>query len=128
MLDRLKQHARRLKADTLALYYAARHPATPWYAKLLVAAIVAYACSPIDLIPDFIPVLGLLDELVLLPAGIALAIRLVPGPVLQECRARAAEAGGKPVSLVAAIVIGAAWLLLAGLLLAWLFARFEAVR
>src|SRR5262245_45141629 len=73
----LHQRARRLKAEIWALYLAARDLRTPWYAKLLVAGIVAYACSPIDLIPDFVPVLGYLDDLVLLPLGIALAMRLV---------------------------------------------------
>lgn len=120
LLDTLRQHARRLKADTLALYLAARHPRTPWYAKLLVAGIVAYALSPIDLIPDFIPVLGYLDDLILLPLGIALAIRLVPDDVLAECRSRAAErlAENRPVSRWAAVVIVAIWLGLA-LLVAW---------
>lgn len=76
--EKLKQRARQLKAETFALYLAARHPDTPWYAKLLVATIVAYAFSPIDLIPDFIPIVGYLDDLVLIPMGIALAIKLVP--------------------------------------------------
>ena len=89
LIEELKQRARRLRAETFALYLAARHPDTPWYAKLLVAAIVAYALSPIDLIPDFIPIVGYLDDLVLIPIGIALAIRLVPPAVLAECRARA---------------------------------------
>jgi uncharacterized membrane protein YkvA (DUF1232 family) len=119
ILAKLKQRARRLKSDTLALYFAARHPATPWYAKLLVATIVAYACSPIDLIPDFIPVLGLLDELVLLPLGIALALRMIPPQVLAECRQRAAAANGKPVSRGAAIVISVLWILLATLAGFW---------
>ena len=75
-LSHLKARARRLKHETVALYLAARHPATPWYAKLVVAIVVAYAFSPIDLIPDFIPVLGLLDDLLLVPAGVWLALRL----------------------------------------------------
>lgn len=114
----LRQRARALKAETHVLYLAARHPGTPWYAKLLVAAIVAYAFSPIDLIPDFIPVLGLLDDLVLIPLGIWLAIRLVPETVLAECRSRAQERG-KRVSRVAGAVIVAIWLTLAGLGLWW---------
>jgi uncharacterized membrane protein YkvA (DUF1232 family) len=88
LLKELKRRARYLKSETFALYLAARDPRTPWYAKLVVAGIVAYAFSPIDLIPDFVPVLGYLDDLVLIPAGIALAIRLVPDPVLMECRAQ----------------------------------------
>ena len=101
-----------LKRETLALYLAARHPRTPWYARILVAAIAAYALSPIDLIPDFIPVLGLVDELVLLPLAIALAIRLVPAEVIAECRARAAEAflAGRPVSRSAALAIMLVWI------------------
>ncbi len=121
MLERLKQHTSRLKAETHALFLAARHPGTPWYAKLLVAAIVAYALSPIDLIPDFIPVIGYLDDLVLIPLGIALAIRLVPSAVLAECRERAARAtaNGRPVSRAAAIVIVLLWLALAMLCIVW---------
>ena len=114
----LRQRARALKDQTHVLYLAARHPATPWYAKLLVAGIVAYAFSPIDLIPDFIPVLGLLDDLVLIPLGIWLAIRLVPADVLTECRAHAQERR-KRVSRAAAAVIVAIWLALAGLGLWW---------
>ena len=117
-LDGLRQRARALKAETYVLYLAARHPGTPWHAKLLVAGIVAYAFSPIDLIPDFIPVLGLLDDLVLIPLGIWLAIRLVPADVLAECRARAQERR-KLVSRAAGAVIVAIWLALAGLGLWW---------
>jgi uncharacterized membrane protein YkvA (DUF1232 family) len=117
-LGKLKQRARVLKAETHVLYLAARHPGTPWYAKLLVAGIVAYAFSPVDLIPDFIPVLGLLDDLVLIPLGIWLAIRLVPPAVLAECRSRAQERG-KRVSRVAGAVIVATWLALAALGLWW---------
>lgn len=120
LLATLRRHARQLKADTLALYLAARHPETPWYAKLLVAAIVAYALSPIDLIPDFIPVLGYVDDLLLLPLAIALAIRLVPTAVLAECREQARQrlAGGKPVSRLAGAVVVLIWLGMAG----WLWA------
>ena len=85
LLAELKQRARHLKAETFALYLAARDPGTPWYAKLLVAGIVAYAFSPLDLIPDFVPVLGYLDDLILIPLGIALAIKLIPHSVLTEC-------------------------------------------
>ena len=88
MLTTLRQRARAIKRDTLALYLAARHPDTPWYAKALAVLIVGYALSPIDLIPDFIPVLGYLDDVILLPAGIFLCIRLIPAHVLDDCRAR----------------------------------------
>jgi uncharacterized membrane protein YkvA (DUF1232 family) len=117
-LDGLKQRARALKAEIDVLYLAARHPGTPWYAKLLVAGIVAYAISPIDLIPDFIPVLGLLDDLLLIPLGIALAIRLVPAAVLAECRARAQERR-KLVSRVAGAVIVGIWLAVAASAMWW---------
>jgi uncharacterized membrane protein YkvA (DUF1232 family) len=98
-----------------------REPRTPWYAKLLVAAIVAYACSPIDLIPDFVPVLGYLDDLVLLPLGIALALHLIPPAVLVECRVRVQEAmqDGKHVSWVAGAIIISLWLGVAVLSLIW---------
>ncbi len=87
-LAEFKQRAYRLKTEVRALSLAARHPQTPWGAKLLVAALVAYALSPIDLIPDFVPVLGYLDDLLLIPLGIVLAIKMVPPAVLAECRAR----------------------------------------
>ena len=105
------------------MYLAARHSGTPWYAKLLVAGVAAYAFSPVDLIPDFIPVLGLLDDLILLPLGIALAIRLIPPEVMIECRARAVHAlqNGGPVSRIAAAVIIAIWLGLLALAIVWGF-------
>jgi uncharacterized membrane protein YkvA (DUF1232 family) len=120
-LAKLKAHAHHLKAETLALYFAARDPGTPWYAKLLVAAIVAYALSPIDLIPDFVPLIGYLDDLILIPLGIALAIRLIPPAVLADCRARAQACAQncKPVSRVAGAVIVLLWLVLAALCIAW---------
>jgi len=126
LLEELKQRARYLKAETFALYLAARDPRTPWYAKLAVAGIVAYAFSPIDLIPDFVPVLGYLDDLVLIPAGIALAMKLVPDQVLMECRAQAQEIiqNGKPVSRVAAAVIVVIWLALAALCFVWVYEAF----
>jgi len=113
--EKWKGRARQLKTETYALYLAYRDPRVPWYAKLCAAVVVGYAFSPIDLIPDFVPVLGYLDDLILVPLGIALAVRLVPGEALAECRARAAEvmAEGKPVSRAAAGVVIAIWLLLA---------------
>ena len=126
LLAGLKQRARHLKAETYALYLAARDPRTPWYAKLLVTGIAAYAFSPIDLIPDFVPVLGYLDDLILIPLGIALAIKLVPPAVLAECRTRAQETmrNGKPVSRVAGAVIIVVWLLLALLCIVWALEAF----
>lgn len=119
MLDRLKDHARRLKTESYVLYLASRDSRTPWYAKLLAAAVVAYAFSPLDLIPDFVPVLGYLDDLLLVPLGIALAIRLVPEPVLADCRERAREAVERPTSWWSALVIVGVWLVLALLVGFW---------
>ena len=85
------ERARRLKVELFALYLAARHPQTPWYAKLVVAGFVAYAITPVDFFPDVIPVLGLIDDLIFVPIAIALAVRFVPAPVLAECRGRAQE-------------------------------------
>jgi uncharacterized membrane protein YkvA (DUF1232 family) len=126
LLTELKQRARLLKAESFALYLAARDPRTPWYAKLLVAGIVAYALSPIDLIPDFVPVLGYLDDLILIPLGIALAMKLVPHSVLTECRAQAQETAqnGKPVSRVAGAIIVVIWIVLAALCIVWAYEAF----
>jgi uncharacterized membrane protein YkvA (DUF1232 family) len=122
IIEDLRLRAHQLKAEAFALYLAARHPDTPWYAKLLVAGIVAYALSPIDLIPDFIPVLGYLDELVLIPVGIAIAIRLIPPEVMAECRAtaRTSLASGGPSSRVAAAVVIAIWVVLAAACAVWI--------
>jgi uncharacterized membrane protein YkvA (DUF1232 family) len=90
MLAAWKKTVRKMKAETLALYYASRDPRVPWYAKAWVSLVVAYALSPLDLIPDFIPILGYLDDLVLVPLGLAVAIRMIPTEVMAECRARAA--------------------------------------
>ncbi len=126
LLIQLRQRAARLKAESFALYLAARHPQTPWYAKFFVAAIVAYAFSPIDVIPDFVPILGYLDDLVLIPMGIGLAIKMVPPLVLAECRARAQEVGssGKAASRVAGAVIGVIWVTLAALCTVWAYKTF----
>ena len=110
-----KQRARQLKAETYALYLAYRDPRVPWHARVFAAAVVAYAFSPIDLIPDPIPVLGYLDDLVLIPLGIALALRMIPPEVMAACRERAqAEINaGKPTNWVAAAAIVAIWVALA---------------
>jgi uncharacterized membrane protein YkvA (DUF1232 family) len=117
LIETWKQHARQLKAETYALYLAYRDPRTPWYARIIAAVVVGYAFSPIDLIPDFIPVLGYLDDLLLVPLGIWLALKLIPPEVMAESRERAQEAlaDGKPVSRAAAVVIVLIWLSLAGL-------------
>ena len=118
-----KARARRLKREVYALGFAVRDPRVPWYAKAAAACVVAYALSPIDLIPDFIPVLGYLDDLVLLPLGVWLAIRLVPADVLSECRARADGVSARARSWVAGGVIIAIWLLVGLLALRWFLAR-----
>jgi uncharacterized membrane protein YkvA (DUF1232 family) len=125
-LKELRQRARRLRAETYALYLAARDPRTPWYIRLLVAGIVAYAFSPVDLIPDFIPVIGYLDDLLLLPLGIALAVKLIPRAILDDCRKRAQEflQTGKPVSRAAGAVIIALWLMLGAFFVVWGFRAF----
>ena len=115
MLESWKSRARWLKGETYALYLAYRDPRTPWYAKVFVAFVVGYAFSPIDLIPDPIPILGYLDDLLLVPLGIALALRMVPPVVMDECRERArlAMKQGRPTNWAAAVVIIAIWLLAA---------------
>ena len=120
-MDRLRQWARALKRDVHAVYLAARDPRTPWYVKALALAVAAYALSPIDLIPDFIPVLGYVDDLLIVPLGIALVIRLIPADVLAEHRTLAAMAQQRPASRAAAIVIVMVWIASATLFLWWLW-------
>ncbi len=122
ILERAKAWARRIKADVAALAIAARDPRTPWIAKALAVAIVAYALSPIDLIPDFVPILGYLDDLILLPAGILLVIRLIPATLMQEFRAAANEQGRLPRSRAGVLIVIGLWVIgCAGL--AWLILR-----
>lgn len=113
-MTEFKTRMRQLKRESYTLYLALRHPHTPWYARLVVACVVAYAFSPIDLIPDFIPVLGYLDDLILVPLGVAFALRLIPTSVLDECRQTAAQAHTRPTNWFAAAVIVLIWLLIAG--------------
>ena len=115
-----RQRARALRREVYALYFACRDPRVPWYAKVLAAVIAGYAFSPIDLIPDFIPVLGYLDELVLIPLGVMAVRAMVPAPVLGECRERAAHMEGSPTNRVAAAVIVAIWLALAVAAIYWI--------
>ena len=126
-MKRLRAWAGALKRETLVLYFAARDPRAPWYAKLLAGLVVAYALSPIDLIPDFIPVLGYLDDLVIVPAGIALTLRLMPPAVLADARLRAEKLLQRPKSIAAAVAVVAAWLVLAALLAWWLAGLFPGV-
>ena len=114
-LERWRQRARGLKAEVHAVYLACKDPRVPWYARVLASCVVAYAFSPIDLIPDFIPVLGYVDDLILVPLGIALVLRMIPTAVMAECRAKAHAAAkeGRPTNWVAAGVIVVLWLLVA---------------
>lgn len=109
IVGRLRTWARSIKRDVHALYLSARDPRVPWYAKAVALAVAAYALSPIDLIPDFIPVIGYLDDLILVPLGILLAVRLIPPAVLAEHRATATDAR-LPGSRTAAVVIVAIWI------------------
>ena len=121
MWQRIRSWARQLKAETIALWFCCRHPATPLAAKILATVVVAYALSPIDLIPDFIPVIGYLDDVILIPIGIYFTLKLIPLPVIEECRVQAQawlEAHkDKPRNYIAAGVIVCLWL--ATLWLAW---------
>jgi uncharacterized membrane protein YkvA (DUF1232 family) len=112
LIDRWKAWAKRLKLEVYALYLAYRDPRVPWYARAFAACVVGYAFCPIDLIPDPIPILGYLDDLVLVPLGIKVALRLIPADVLAESRqkAEAVIAQGKPVNRTAVVVIVAIWL------------------
>ena len=122
-VDSTRAWARRIKRDALTLWFARSHPDTPWYAKVLGAFVVAYALSPIDLIPDFIPVLGYVDDALLLPALIWLTLRLLPQRVLTDSRQQAeqwlAEQGVRPRSLVGAASIVLIWLAVAAMLSVW---------
>ena len=112
-----ERRVRQLKTETYAIYLAYKDPRVPWYAKVLIAFVVAHTFSPIDLIPDFIPILGYLDDLVIAPLGIALALKMIPQDVLARCREEAQVAIGqdKPTNWVAAAVIVAIWLLVAAM-------------
>lgn len=123
--NRLRKWAQAIKRDVHALYLAGRDPRVPWYAKALAIAVAAYAFSPIDLIPDFIPVLGYLDDLILLPLGILLVVRLIPPEILAEHRA-AVSTSARPVSRLAAVVVVCLWAALAALA-AWLVYRYVRV-
>jgi uncharacterized membrane protein YkvA (DUF1232 family) len=111
ILDRWKQWARTIRRDAYALYRASRDPRVPWYAKAVAIGVAAYALSTIDLIPDFVPVLGYVDDLVILPAGIALAVRLIPPEIMAQHRNMAAAAQDRPVSRAAGVAIVSIWAL-----------------
>ncbi|WP_035172360.1 YkvA family protein [Caldanaerobius polysaccharolyticus] len=117
--NQFKAKARSLRKDIKALYLAYKRPDVPWYAKLFAIFVVSYALSPVDLIPDFVPILGYLDDLVLIPLGITLAIKMIPSNVMQECRLQAEDAfiNGKPKSWVSGIVIVLIWVVVIGLII-----------
>ncbi len=115
MIDTLNAWARSVKRDVVALWLAARDPRVPWYAKAVAAAVAAYALSPIDLIPDFIPVVGYLDDLIIVPLGILLAVRLIPADLMGELRSEAI-ARSRPTSRAGLVIVVALWLLSAALL------------
>lgn len=122
MLDQLKQQAKRLKIELYALYLAYRDPRVPWYAKIFAACVVAYAFSPIDLIPDFIPVLGYLDDLILIPLGIKLALKMIPPQIMSKYRKQVQTnpPNSKPKNWIAAATIVIVWLLLAITTICWM--------
>lgn len=123
MLSRIKVWARALKTDVHAVYLAARDPRVPWLAKILAIAVAAYALSPIDLIPDFVPVLGYLDDLLVVPLGIWLVVRLMPDEVMAEYRIKAHEAAKRPISKAGMMAIIVLWIA-GALLLGWLGYRY----
>jgi uncharacterized membrane protein YkvA (DUF1232 family) len=127
MWGKLKSWARLLKRDVHALYLASRDPRVPWHAKALAAVVAGYALSPIDLIPDFIPVLGYLDDLILVPAGIWLVIHLIPAEIMEEHRTLAEAAQARPISRTAAGAIVAIWIA-AAVGLGWVLYRHLASR
>ncbi|MBS3649860.1 DUF1232 domain-containing protein [Pseudaminobacter sp. 19-2017] len=127
LFETAKRWARAIKRDLMVLWLAARDPRVPWRAKAVAGAVAAYGLSPIDLIPDFIPVLGILDDLIIIPAGILLALWLIPAAVVEELRAQAARLETRPRSRVGMLFIIAVWIAFA-LLLAWLFSPVSPVQ
>ena len=124
LIVRWRLAARHLKTETLALYFSIRDPRSPWYARLAGGAVLAYALSPLDLIPDFVPVLGLVDDLILLPLGLWLTLKLIPPQVMEDnrARARAEIAERRPVNWIAAVIIVLVWIA-ALALTAWVVLR-----
>ena len=123
MSEKWRQRASIIKRDAHALYLAARDPRAPWYAKALAIAVAAYALSPIDLIPDFVPVLGYVDDLIIVPAGIALVIRLIPPEIMAQHRAMAIAVQDRPESRAAGVTIVTIWIVAIGLTL-WIATRY----
>jgi uncharacterized membrane protein YkvA (DUF1232 family) len=119
LIEKLKLQAKIIKKELKVIYIAYKKPGVPWYAKILASVVIGYALSPIDLIPDFIPIIGYLDDLILVPLGIYLVIKLIPKEVLEECRIEAEEAfrNGKPKNWVSGIIIILLWLLIIALVI-----------
>ena len=117
LIEKWKQRAKKFKIEIYAIYLAYKDPRVPWYARIFAACVVGYAFSPIDLIPDPIPILGYLDDLILIPLGVMLTLKMIPKEVMTECRERSKEImrQGKPVNRIAAIVIIAVWVLFAAI-------------
>lgn len=113
LIHSLKRRATQLKDEIVALYFAFRDRRTPWYAKVFIACVIGYAISPIDLIPDFIPILGYLDDLILIPFGVFVALKMIPTDVLNECRLKAQNEGrvDKRLRWIGIVLISAVWLL-----------------
>ena len=123
MLQRATAWAREIRRDVVAIWIASRDPRVPWYVKLLAAVVAAYALSPIDLIPYFVPVLGYLDDIVIVPAGILLIVRLMPDDLMAEFRAEAARREGRPRSRAGAVAIVLIWILVFAVGLSWMRSR-----
>ena len=123
VLERARQWAREIRRDVVAIWIAAGDPRVPWYAKAIAAAVAAYALSPIDLIPDFVPVLGYVDDLIIVPAGILLTVRLIPAGLMDEFRAEAARREARPTSRLGATFVVGLWLLTMAAIVWWLFRR-----
>ena len=121
IINRLKQWAGGIKRDVIALWIAARDPRVPWHAKTVAGLVAAYALSPIDLIPDFIPVLGYLDDLLIVPAGIMLAVKLTPADLMEEFRKQAALREGRPLSKAGAAAVVVIWIVAASWSAWWLW-------
>lgn len=123
MITSLKARARQLRQQTLTVYYSARDPRTPVLVRALAVLVAAYALSPIDLIPDFIPVIGYLDDLILIPLGLALVVRLTPPEVMASARLQAAQAATRPVSYPAAAFVVAVWLVVLWVAGRWMLGK-----
>ena len=119
-MARLRAWVEAIKRDVVALYIAGRDPRVPWYVKLAAVAVAAYALSPIDLIPDFIPVLGYLDEVIILPVALFLVIKMIPTPLMAEFREEAQRRAERPTSRAGAVLIVAIWIA-AFVLAVWAF-------